>query len=141
MRVSRIAEICRSMISMLDLDFVSALCVCDFPDKSRRFPRSAKPKGGKRRSLRLKDAVPFRICHKDYTRVYISHIHKREPVGVNCANWREYCVNECERARPHCTNSVTGPMRIVCELHGANCMVRIVCEFGVTVSDDGANSL
>ena len=38
----------------------------------------------------------------------------------------EYCVNECERARPYRTNSVTGvncqPVRI------------IVCEFGVTMA-------
>ena len=39
----------------------------------------------------------------------------------------EYCVNECERARPHRANSVTG-VRI-----GAN-SVRIWC-------DDGANSV
>jgi hypothetical protein len=35
----------------------------------------------------------------------------------------EYCVNECERDRPHRANSVTG-----CEF------VRKVCEFGVTMA-------
>ena len=56
---------------------------------------------------------------EDYTRVYLSHIHKCE----NGCELREYCVNECERAHPHRANSVA-----VCEL------VRIVWEFGVTMA-------